>query len=65
MSDTLTVSHPDGGPVTLTFQGMLDETAARTIWDQTLEAARTSEADVVFDLAAVTGCDGPGLVQRG
>jgi phospholipid/cholesterol/gamma-HCH transport system permease protein len=61
MSDTLTVSHPDGGPVTLTFQGMLDEAAARAIWDQALESACARGADVVFDLAAVIGCDGPGL----
>jgi len=61
MPDTLTVSNPDGGPVTLTFDGMLDETAARGVWDQTLEVASGKQADVVFDLTAVTGCDGPGL----
>ena len=61
MSDTLTVSNPDDGPVTLTFRGMLDDAAARSAWDQTLEVAGAAKGDVVFDLTAVTGCDGAGL----
>ncbi|MHC4990205.1 MAG: ABC transporter permease [Planctomycetota bacterium] len=61
MAETLTVSSPDGGPLRLVFRGMLDEPAAREVWDRTLEGASGAHAEVVFDLAAVSGCDGAGL----
>jgi phospholipid/cholesterol/gamma-HCH transport system permease protein len=61
VSDALTVTPSDGGPVKLTFHGPLRGAEAGAVWNRVIEAVGDAETDVVFDLENVTECDGVGL----
>ncbi|HTZ69360.1 MAG TPA: ABC transporter permease, partial [Acetobacteraceae bacterium] len=50
----------DAGHATLRFAGPLDLTAAASLWDETLAAARSAGGPIIIDLGGVSLCDTAG-----